>query len=109
MTGGSVVDSESGGDLMGDAPRVAITGAAGYIGSRVVVELQAAHPEWELVALDNGYRGQVDAIGDVTIEHVDIRDRRRLEDALAGADVVCHLAAISGVDDCEENRTWRTR
>jgi Nucleoside-diphosphate-sugar epimerases len=81
---------------------VAVTGAAGYIGSRVLVELRLAHPEWELIGIDNMYRGQVDAVGDVEIEHVDIRNRARLEDALSGADVVCHLAAISGVDDCEE-------
>jgi UDP-glucose 4-epimerase len=56
------------------------------------------------MAIDNQYRGQVDSIGDVDIEHVDIRNRDRLEDAFAGADVVCHLAAISGVDDCEENQ-----
>ena len=86
-----------------DPPTVAITGAAGYIGSRVVVEFQDAHPEWEIVAIDNQYRGQVDSVGDVDIEHVDVRNRDRLEEALAGADVVCHLAAISGVDDCDEN------
>ena len=53
-------------------PTIAITGAAGYIGSRVIVEMQDAHPEWELIALDNQYRGQVDSIGDVEIDHVDI-------------------------------------
>jgi UDP-glucose 4-epimerase len=86
-----------------DEPTIAITGAAGYIGSRVIVEMQDAHPEWELIALDNQYRGQVDSVGDVEIKHVDIRNRDRLESALSGADVVCHLAAVSGVDDCEEN------
>jgi len=84
-------------------PTIAITGAAGYIGSRVIVEIQDVHPDWELIALDNQYRGQVDSVGDVEIKHVDIRNRDRLEKALEGADVVCHLAAISGVDDCEEN------
>jgi len=86
-----------------DQPTIAITGAAGYIGSRVIVELQEAHPDWELTAIDNQYRGQVDSVGDVEIDHVDVRNRDRLENALSGADIVFHLAAVSGVDDCEEN------
>ena len=82
---------------------VAVTGAGGYIGSRVLNRLQNTHPEWNLIALDNFYRGDVRQVGDVTVQHVDIRERDRLEDALSGADVVIHLAAVSGVDDCEEN------
>ncbi|GAB3417109.1 NAD-dependent epimerase/dehydratase family protein [Haloparvum alkalitolerans] len=87
----------------GAEPTIAVTGAAGYIGSRVVAAMRERHPDWTVTALDNQYRGQVDAVGDVEVAHVDIRNRDRLEDALAGADVVCHLAAISGVDDCEEH------
>ncbi|QIO24126.1 NAD(P)-dependent oxidoreductase [Haloarcula sp. JP-L23] len=86
-----------------DTPHVAITGAAGYIGSRVLVELQEQHPDWDLTAIDNFYRAKVRSVGDVDIDHVDIRNRDRLETALDGADVVLHLAAVSGVDDCEEN------
>jgi nucleoside-diphosphate-sugar epimerase len=85
-----------------ESPRVAVTGAAGYIGSRVLWQLQRDHPDWDIVALDNFYLGQVRQVGDVTIEHVDIRSRDRLEESLAGSDVVLHLAAISGVDDCDE-------
>ena len=83
---------------------IAITGAAGYIGSRVLVELEAQHPDWEITALDNFYLGDVRSVGDVDVEHVDIRNRDRLEEALDGADIVMHLAAISGVDDCEAKR-----
>lgn len=89
---------------MTDAPTVAVTGAAGYIGSRVVSQLQVEHPEWDVIALDNFYLGDIRQIGDVPVEHVDIRDRDRLEATLDGADIVMHLAAISGVDDCAENR-----
>ena len=87
-----------------ETPTIAVTGAAGYIGSHVLVEFQEAYPDWDLVAINSQYRGQVDSIGDVDIGHVDIWNRERLEDALAGADVVCHLAAISGIDDCDENQ-----
>jgi len=31
-------------DNEGSTPTIAVTGAAGYIGSRVLVELRAAHP-----------------------------------------------------------------
>lgn len=82
-------------------PTIGVTGAAGYIGSRVLARLQEVHPEWHFIALDNQYFGQVTAVGDTEISHVDIRDRQRLEQELAGSDVVIHLAAISGVDDCE--------
>ena len=87
-----------------DSPHVAVTGGAGYIGSRVIYELQQTHPDWEITAIDNFYLGTVQSVGDVDIDHVDIRNRDRLEAALDGADVVMHLAAVSGVDDCEEKQ-----
>ena len=85
-----------------ESVHVAVTGAAGYIGSRVVTQLQQDHPDWTVSALDNFYLGDLREVGDVAVDHVDIRNRDRLETALEGADVVLHLAAISGVDDCDK-------
>jgi len=98
MTAGA---SGSTGCTPADPPTVAVTGAAGYIGSRVVWRLREAHPDWDLAALDNFYLGDVREVRGVAVEHVDVTDRGRLADALDGADVVLHLAAISGVDDCD--------
>ncbi len=64
----------------------------------MAVEFQEAYPDWELIGIDNQCRGQVDST-----DNVDIRNRDRLENALAGADMVCHLAELTGVDDCDEN------
>jgi len=65
--------------------------------------LRRDHPEWDITAVDNFYRGTIRQIEDITVEHVDIRDRAALEAALEGTDIVLHLAAVSGVDDCDTN------
>ena len=82
---------------------VGVTGAAGYIGGRVVYELQEAHPEWDIVAADNFYKGTTRSVGDIEIEHLDIRNKSGLEATFSDVDVLLHLAAISGVDDCDND------
>ncbi|PSP41120.1 oxidoreductase [Halobacteriales archaeon QH_6_64_20] len=89
--------------MTGTAPTIAITGAAGYIGSRVVADITNTHPDWEVRGFDNFYVGALREVAGIDITHLDVRDRSRLEDALSGADVIMHLAAISGVDDCASN------
>jgi len=83
-------------------PSVAVTGAAGFIGSRVLAQLRRDHPDWELTGLDNFYRGEIREVAGVAIDHVDIRHRNQLADALAGVDAVVHLAALSGVESCAD-------
>ena len=79
---------------------IGVTGAAGYIGSRVVVELlKAGH---DVVALDNFHAAKVDRIDGVDIHDVDVRDRSTVRETFDGVDAICHLAAISGVQECDD-------
>ena len=83
-----------------DELKVGVTGAAGYTGSRVTKRL--LEKDHEVVALDNMYHGQVEEINGQEILDVDIREKESLEDKLADVDVIIHLAALSGLDDCNE-------
>jgi UDP-glucose 4-epimerase len=86
---------------MSGSVTVGITGAAGYIGSAVgSLLLEAGH---DLVALDNFQSPKVESIGGCRIEEVDIRNRQAVRTAFDGVDAVMHLAAISGVPDCQGN------
>lgn len=82
--------------------RIVVTGAAGFIGSHLVDAL-LKEPRTDLVALDNLRRGTLDNLeahrGDPRLHVViaDLADRSAVEEALAGAEVVYHLAAQSNV------------
>jgi UDP-glucose 4-epimerase len=104
-----------------DSRRIAVTGAGGYIGSRIVSEFLDAGAE--VIAIDDRSNNQVSSISGATFEAVDIRDKGPLRDVLSDVDAVCHLAAVSGIPDCEsdpdqafetnvqgtENVTWYCR
>jgi UDP-glucuronate 4-epimerase len=89
--------------------RVAVTGAAGFIGSHTCEALvRRGH---EVVGIDSfdGFlypaeakransRELADAAGhSVSLRELDIGDAGGMREALAGVDVVCHLAALAGV------------
>ncbi|KYK38595.1 MAG: hypothetical protein AYK18_16885 [Theionarchaea archaeon DG-70] len=76
--------------------RIGVTGAAGYIGSRVCYELKDTY---DIVPVDNFYGGQVKEIDGIKIINADIQNLKTME-KLLNVDVVIHLAAISGVDEC---------
>ncbi|MGD2249933.1 MAG: NAD(P)-dependent oxidoreductase [Candidatus Methanofastidiosia archaeon] len=79
---------------------VLVTGAAGYIGSRVVYELQKAYT---VVGIDNFYKGSFDTFENIQIIRADIRDKSGIEKLLP-VDCIVHLAAISGVEPCSTNK-----
>lgn len=81
--------------------RIAVTGAGGYIGSRVVYELLDAGSE--VVAIDDRSENQVSSFYDAMYETIDIRNKETLHQTLSDADAVCHLAAVSGIPECEDN------
>lgn len=76
--------------------RVLLTGAAGFIGTRIWSRLaDAGH---DVVAVDamlpaaHGEGAELPA----GVEHVDVRDAAAVARVLAGVDVVCHQAAVVG-------------
>lgn len=79
---------------------VGITGAAGYVGSRVCYELKKYY---HIIPIDNFYKGTVRHIDGIDIIKADIRNRKRMEELL-DVDCIIHLAAIPGVEPCEKAR-----
>lgn len=74
-----------------------VTGGAGFIGSNIVRQMLAdGH---EVTVLDNlmsGYRSNLDPFPSVRFIEGDIRDEAAVADAIAGCEVVFHLAASVG-------------
>jgi UDP-glucose 4-epimerase len=89
--------------------RVLITGGAGLIGSHIA-DLLVKENASEVVILDNFSRGTLEnlswarANGPVTIMEGDIRNRRLVEEATKGVDIVFHQAAIRITQCAEEPR-----
>lgn len=82
--------------------RVLVTGAAGFIGSRVSELLVAAGSQVRAF-VRYGSTGSAGWLDDSPVRNElevfagDIRDARRVDEAVAGTDVVLHLAALIGI------------
>jgi UDP-glucose 4-epimerase len=85
-----------------DAPRIVVTGGAGFIGSHLIDRLMAK-PGGDVVAFDNFSRGRLDNLAQLRNEprfsliEGDVRDPSAVLDVCKGADVIFHLAAQSTV------------
>lgn len=80
--------------------KVAVTGAAGFIGAYLTRRL--ADDGHEVVAVDNFLRGEPARIADhpgVVMTRCDVRDADALSQAFAGVTAVFHLAAINGTEN----------
>lgn len=77
--------------------RVLVTGGAGFIGSNIVGLLVGrGHDVVVLDDLSSGYRDNLSPFADVTLIDGDVRDAAAVDRAIAGCEVVLHLAASVG-------------
>jgi len=78
-----------------DRMRALVTGGAGFIGTNVVKRLlELGHEPVVLDNLSSGYRDNL--LPGVTFVEGDVRDKATVEQAMAGCQVVFHLAASVG-------------
>ena len=84
-----------------------ITGGAGYLGSTLVKEL--AGTEHNLISIDNESTGDYTYLknnqitSNVKLVNGDIRDQELLVNNWIDCDAIAHLAALPGLDRCNEN------
>jgi len=85
--------------------KLLVTGGAGFIGANFILYWMREHSNDDVVNLDKlTYAGNLENLADVeenpryTFIHGDICDRKIVQQALVGVDVVVHFAAESHVD-----------
>lgn len=88
--------------------KLLITGANGLLGQKLVAQLQG-NRDWHVLATSRGdYRGPA---GNIAYQSMDIEDRQQVLSTVAafGPEVILHTAAMTHVDQCEQNREacWR--
>ncbi len=88
--------------------RILVTGGLGYLGSILCEHLLQAR--FQVTALDNLMYGQgqqglfhLCANPNFDFQKGDVREEATMKDALRGADIIIHLAAIVGAAACERD------
>ena len=87
---------------------ILITGGTGSWGNQLIKRLLDSYDPREVRIYSRGEHRQVEVRRYFQDERLtfyvgDVRDRLRLEQAMAGADYVFHLAALKHVPVCEQN------
>jgi UDP-glucose 4-epimerase len=81
--------------------RAVVTGGGGFIGAYLVRRMVA--DGWDVGVIDNLARGDAGRLAavadDVRFLRIDVRDEDAVTEAIAGAEVVMHLAAINGTEN----------
>lgn len=85
--------------------KIAVTGGAGYIGSTLIKYL--IENGFEVISVDNLSIGNYDHIKNLSNKKLklfkgDIREKKCLEKAFENVDAIAHLAAIPGLDLCNQ-------
>jgi len=83
-----------------EGKKIFLTGGAGFIGTKVIEKLINSN---EIVIYDSFIRDSLSTTGiaghkNLTVIKGDVLDYEHLKSSMQGANIVCHLAAIAGVD-----------
>lgn len=82
--------------MTGEATRIVVTGATGFLGGAVARRLRGGHPGVEVLGTGRDpVRAAALAADGVDFRRVDLRDAAAVRDLMAGAGAVVHAAALS--------------